>query len=55
MMAKTFDETYKSHSNFLDAHPAITTKMRSVLCDWMIEVDIQSLGFFENKNELLGV
>ncbi|CAF1109898.1 unnamed protein product [Adineta steineri] len=38
MMAKTFDETYKCHSNFLDAHPAITSKMRSVLCDWLIEV-----------------
>ncbi|CAF3901604.1 unnamed protein product [Rotaria sp. Silwood2] len=38
MMAKTFDETYKCHSNFLDAHPAITTKMRCVLCDWLIEV-----------------
>lgn len=40
MMAKTFDETYKCQSNFLDAHPAITTKMRSVLCDWLIEVQI---------------
>lgn len=38
MMAKTFDETYKCHSNFLDAHPVITTRMRSVLCDWLIEV-----------------
>lgn len=38
MMAKTFDETYKCHSNFLDAHPAITTKMRNVLFDWLIEV-----------------
>ncbi|CAF0974010.1 unnamed protein product [Adineta ricciae] len=38
MMAKTFDETYKCHANFLDVHPAITTKMRSVLCDWLIEV-----------------
>jgi hypothetical protein len=38
MMAKTFDEIYKCHSNFLDAHPAITAKMRSVLCDWLIEV-----------------
>ncbi|CAF3367548.1 unnamed protein product [Rotaria socialis] len=38
MMAKTFDETYKCHSNFLNAHPAITIKMRSVLCDWIIEV-----------------
>jgi hypothetical protein len=38
MMAKTFDETYKCHTSFLDAHPAITTKMRSVLCDWLIEV-----------------
>jgi len=38
MMAKTFDETYKCHTSFLDAHPAITAKMRSVLCDWLIEV-----------------
>ena len=38
MMAKTFDETYKCHSNFLESHPAITAKMRSVLCDWLIEV-----------------
>jgi len=38
MMARTFDETYQCHSNFLDEHPAITAKMRSVLCDWLIEV-----------------
>jgi hypothetical protein len=43
MMAKTFDETYKCHSNFLDAHPAITNKMRSVLCDWLIEVKTQRI------------
>ena len=41
MIRRTFDERYRSHGNFLDAHPAITTKMRSVLCDWLIEVDIQ--------------
>ena len=46
MMAKTFDETYKCHSNFLDAHPAITAKMRSVLCDWLIEVEIKFSRFF---------
>ena len=46
MMAKTFDETYKCHANFLDVHPAITTKMRSVLCDWLIEVKQSfSIGF----------
>ena len=39
LMIKTFDETYKCHSNFLDAHPSITTRMRSVLCDWLIEVN----------------
>lgn len=38
LMSKTFDEKYKVRSNFLDAHPAITLKMRSVLCDWLIEV-----------------
>lgn len=38
LMARTFDETYKCHSNFLEAHPAISTRMRSVLCDWLIEV-----------------
>lgn len=38
LLQKTFDPTYKCHSNYLDAHPAITTKMRSVLCDWLIEV-----------------
>ncbi len=54
MMTKTFDETYKCHSNFLDAHPAITAKMRSVLCDWLIEVEIEFSFvwiFFVNKNE----
>ncbi|UJR20666.1 hypothetical protein I4U23_023787 [Adineta vaga] len=38
MIAKTFDETYKCHANFLDVHPAITPRMRCVLCDWLIEV-----------------
>ena len=38
LMARTFDETYKCHANFLEAHPAISTRMRSVLCDWLIEV-----------------
>lgn len=39
MIRRTLDERYRSHGNFLDAHPAITTKMRSVLCDWLIEVE----------------
>ncbi|CAF0928783.1 unnamed protein product [Rotaria sordida] len=38
MMIKTLDETYKCRLNFLDSHPFITTKMRSVLFDWLIEV-----------------
>ncbi|CAF2086819.1 unnamed protein product [Rotaria magnacalcarata] len=38
MMIKTFDKTYKYHLNVLDSHPPITTKMRSVLFDWLIEV-----------------
>lgn len=38
MITKTYDQTYKSRPNFLDAHPALNTKMRSVLCDWLIEV-----------------
>ncbi|CAF3011681.1 unnamed protein product [Rotaria sp. Silwood2] len=38
MMIKTLDKTYKCHLNFLDSHPLITTKMRSVLFDWLIEV-----------------
>jgi hypothetical protein len=54
MMAKTFDETYKCHSNFLDAHPAITNKMRSVLCDWLIEVKAQRI-FEKTKNEFFQV
>lgn len=45
LMSKTFDEKYKVRSNFLDAHPAITLKMRSVLCDWLIEVFL-----FETEN-----
>lgn len=58
MMTKTFDERYKSHGNFLDAHPAITAKMRSVLCDWLIEVDELSNGLFffvHESNEFLGL
>ncbi len=51
MMAKTFDETYKCHSNFLDAHPAITAKMRSVLCDWLIEVETKFLRVFHFINK----
>ena len=39
LISRTFDETYKCHSNLLDAHPAISTRMRSVLCDWLIEVN----------------
>jgi hypothetical protein len=38
MMKKSLDKTYKCHGNFLDTHPTITTKMRSVLFDWLIEV-----------------
>ncbi|CAF0720156.1 unnamed protein product [Adineta steineri] len=38
MMNKTHDKTYKCRVNFLDSHPSITTKMRSVLFDWLIEV-----------------
>lgn len=38
MMAKTLDNTYNYRLNFLDSHPCITTKMRSVLFDWLIEV-----------------
>ncbi|CAF4444265.1 unnamed protein product, partial [Adineta steineri] len=37
MMNKTHDKTYKCRVNFLDSHPSITTKMRSVLFDWLIE------------------
>jgi hypothetical protein len=43
MMSKTHDKTYKCRANFLDSHPSITTKMRSVLFDWLIEVK-----FFQN-------
>jgi hypothetical protein len=38
MMNKTLDNTYKCRLNFLDSHPSITIKMRSVLFDWLIEV-----------------
>ncbi|CAF1111079.1 unnamed protein product [Rotaria sp. Silwood1] len=38
MMIKTLDKTYKCRLNFLDSHPSITTKMRSVLFDWLLEV-----------------
>jgi len=38
MMTKTLDKTYKTRLNFLDSHPLITTKMRSILFDWLIEV-----------------
>lgn len=47
MITKTYDQTYKSRPNFLDAHPALNTKMRSVLCDWLIEV-----GIFYRKNSI---
>lgn len=40
LMTKTLDKTYKSRLNFLDSHPLITKKMRSVLFDWLIEVKI---------------
>ncbi|UJR28985.1 hypothetical protein I4U23_010203 [Adineta vaga] len=38
LMNKTHDKTYKCRHNFLESHPSITTKMRSVLFDWLIEV-----------------
>jgi hypothetical protein len=38
MMNKTYDKTYKCRLNFLDSHPLITIKMRSILFDWLIEV-----------------
>ncbi|CAF0938515.1 unnamed protein product [Adineta ricciae] len=38
LMRKTQDKTYQCRMNFLDSHPSITTKMRSVLFDWLIEV-----------------
>jgi len=41
MIAKTYDQTYKSRPNFLESHPAINVKMRSVLCDWLIEVKFE--------------
>jgi hypothetical protein len=40
MMTKTLDKTYQTRFNFLASHPFITTKMRSVLFDWLIEVKI---------------
>ncbi len=39
MLTKTLDKTYKIHSNHLDSHPMITRKMRSILFDWLIEVN----------------
>ena len=51
LMSKTFDEKYKTHSNFLDAHPAISNKMRSVLCDWLIEVNQQEIFFHSMKHK----
>jgi hypothetical protein len=48
MMTKTLDKTYQIRFNFLASHPSITTKMRSVLFDWLIEVKI-----FEKKNFFL--
>jgi hypothetical protein len=48
MMSKTLDKTYKCHLNFLDSHSTITTKMRSVLFDWLIEVKILQRLFLFN-------
>lgn len=55
MIRRTLDERYRSHGNFLDAHPSITTKMRSVLCDWLIEVDIPFKRFWKREILLLGL
>jgi hypothetical protein len=41
MLTKTLDKTYQIRSNYLDFHPTITTKMRSVLFDWLIEVIVE--------------
>ncbi|CAF1162279.1 unnamed protein product [Didymodactylos carnosus] len=38
MIYKTNNEVYKCRPLFLDQHPALQTKMRSVLCDWVMEV-----------------
>lgn len=39
ILNKTRDKTYRIPLNFLDNHPLITNKMRSVLFDWLIEVN----------------
>jgi cyclin E len=52
MMIKTLDETYKCRFNFLESHSLITTKMRSVLFDWLIEVKSFSLLKNERNNLL---
>ena len=51
MLTKTLDKTYKIHSNHLDSHPMITTKMRSILFDWLIEVKI--IRIVENNRLIL--
>lgn len=38
LLSKTLDPTYKIQSNYLQSHPLINNKMRSVLFDWLIEV-----------------
>jgi len=56
MMSKTHDKTYKCRANFLDSHPSITTKMRSVLFDWLIEVKFSksklNISFFSLREGL---
>ena len=38
ILNKTLDKTYRIPRHFLDSHPTINNKMRSVLFDWLIEV-----------------
>lgn len=38
ILKKTLDKTYRIPRHFLDSHPTINNKMRSVLFDWLIEV-----------------
>lgn len=54
MIAKTYDQTYKSRPNFLESHPAISVKMRSVLCDWLIEVKFE-VSIEKTKNSFFKV
>ena len=39
LITRTSDEQYHCHEDFLTVHPTITTKMRSILFDWLIEVN----------------